>query len=69
MYVPSDIVMLRPDGQAKLAFGLDASDEGKNELLPVDIAQGFCLREQRTRHGTCRVDDGFEMRVIIVVHV
>ena len=67
--VPSDVVVRRPDGEAGFAFCFDARDEGEDEALAVYVAEVFGVGEQGARDGAGGVDDGFEVRVVVVVDV
>lgn len=74
--VPADVVMLRPDSQAKLTLDLDPCDQRSEKGLARDVVFGrigarvpFCGCEERAGDGTCWVDDGVEVRVVVVVDV
>lgn len=62
--------MLRPHGQPNLALSLNSHHERKYEFLTTDLSpQRLGLREQRTGHRPCRMDNRFQVRIIIVVNM
>lgn len=66
--------MLRPDGEPELALHLDARDERGQELPAADAAEPLARpelgrREQRAGDGAGGVDDGVQVRVVVVVDV
>jgi hypothetical protein len=61
--------MLRPHGQPELAFRLNAHDQREQELAAAEGPLPLRRGEQCTGDGARGVDDGVEVRVVVVVHV
>ena len=66
--VPADVVVRGIDSVADPAFDLDAKDEGVQELS-ARHRQALRQRQERRGNGTCRMDDGLQMRVVEIEDV
>ncbi len=66
--VKAALVVRRIDCHADAALGFDAQDECVHEILTARV-QPLPEREDRRCNRARRVNDGFEVRVVVVEHV
>ena len=69
MYIPANIIVVRPHAEAKLALRLNTSNQSQEEVFAREWSLPIGYRQKRAGDGSSGMDELVQVSVVIVENV